>query len=92
MTIETVSQAAEAFLFTYLGIALFSIDYSFTSAAFVTILVLITIAARIAAVAICMGLMWLIKRKNGLGLKFNDICFITFGGLTKGAVSIALAF
>ncbi len=88
LAIQTLSNVAEAFLFTYLGFSLISISSNNYSFSFLFILIVITLIARLLSVAVPLTLLWLCKYR----VQFKTIVFVWYGGLIRGAIAYALTF
>jgi len=79
---------AEAGVYCYVGIALYSQMSSWWSYSFVFIMFFIIIIGRIIAVfSVFYSSRLCCKRKT---INFNELCFITYAGMIRGAIAFAL--
>ena len=88
LSIQTLSNVAEAFLFTYLGFSLISISSNNYSFSFLFILLVITLVARLLSVAVSFAVLWLC----GYRVQLKTVVFVWYGGLIRGAIAYALTF
>ena len=90
LAVETLGHGAEAFLFMYMGLTLFSIEENQISLEFSFFVLFATFIARGIAIAIpyliatkCIGIM--------KPLDLNQIMIIWFSGLVKGAIAFGMS-
>jgi NhaP-type Na+/H+ or K+/H+ antiporter len=88
LTISFMGTAAEAGVYSYIGIALYSQIPSWWSWSLISLQFLIIIFGRILAV---FGTFYLFrlcfKSRN---INFRELCFITYAGMIRGAIAFAL--
>jgi NhaP-type Na+/H+ or K+/H+ antiporter len=90
LAIETIGHAAEAFLFTYLGLCIYGVEKNKISYSFVVLLLLSCIIARAAAVFIPSLFLGLCSRFN-TRLSLRELTLIWFSGIIRGAIAFALS-
>jgi NhaP-type Na+/H+ or K+/H+ antiporter len=80
--------AAEAGVYSYVGIALYTLIPSWWSWSFITLQFIVIVIGRIVAV---FGTFYLFrlcfKSRN---INFRELCFITYAGMIRGAIAFAL--
>lgn len=95
MAINTLGHAAEAFLFIYLGIGIYTTDQETFRLDFTLYIICGGFIARAAAVFIPLGIFVLIKKcskKSSEGmLSVKQMLIIWFSGLIRGAIAFALS-
>ncbi|KAL4484481.1 hypothetical protein ABPG74_019658 [Tetrahymena malaccensis] len=91
ITVSTLSQIAESFLFIYLGISAWTYmsDANKVSISFIGISFLITCIARIGCIFVTSGIAYLFKKKTW-SVNIYELLIIWFSGLIRGAVAFAL--
>jgi NhaP-type Na+/H+ or K+/H+ antiporter len=87
LAVETIGHAAEAFLFAYLGLSLFSISENQISIQFSFFVLFATFIAR--AIAIVIPYLCVYKLTDKLDM--NQLLVIWFSGLVKGAIAFGLS-
>lgn len=90
VTISTMSFAAEAFLFTYLGMSIFSTESSSFSLTFTFLIILAAVISRFASVFISIAIYALFKRCV-IEINCKQLMLIWFSGLIRGAIAFALS-
>jgi NhaP-type Na+/H+ or K+/H+ antiporter len=90
ITISTMSFAAEAFLFTYLGMSIFSTESSTFSLTFTFLIILAAVISRFASVFISIAIYALFKRCV-IEIDCKQLMLIWFSGLIRGAIAFALS-
>ena len=90
MAINTLGHAAEAFLFIYLGIGIYTTDQETFNLNFTLLIILAGFIARAAAVFIPLGIYASIK-KCALTINVKQMLIIWFSGLIRGAIAFALS-
>lgn len=80
--------AAEAAVYSYVGIALYSLIPTWWSFSFIGAQFLIIIFGRLAAVFLTFYLFRLCFRKKTIN--FRELCFISYAGMIRGAIAFAL--
>lgn len=90
LAVDTLGHAAEAFLFTYLGLSLIGISEEKFSGWFTAGVMLAGVLARACAIFIPIGLLMLC-RKCKAGLSFKQLATIWFSGIIRGAIAFALS-
>ena len=88
LTVSFMGTAAEAGVYSYIGIALYSQIPSWWSWSFISLQFIIIVIGRIMAV---FGTFYLFrlcfKSRN---INFRELCFITYAGMIRGAIAFAL--
>lgn len=87
LAVETIGQAAEAFLFAYLGLSLFGIAENHISIEFSFFVLFATFISRAFAIIISYLLVCKLTEK----LDKNQLLIIWFSGLVKGAIAFGLS-
>jgi NhaP-type Na+/H+ or K+/H+ antiporter len=90
ITISTMSFAAEAFLFTYLGMSIFSTESSTFSLTFTFLIIIAAVVSRFASVFISIAIYALFKRCV-IEINCKQLMLIWFSGLIRGAIAFALS-
>mmetsp|Transcript_11140 Transcript_11140/g.12536 ORF Transcript_11140/g.12536 Transcript_11140/m.12536 type:complete len:336 (-) Transcript_11140:167-1174(-) len=90
MAINTLGHAAEAFLFIYLGIGIYTTDQETFNMSFTLLIILGGFIARAASVFIPLGIYAAFK-KCRLTINFKQMLIIWFSGLIRGAIAFALS-
>jgi NhaP-type Na+/H+ or K+/H+ antiporter len=90
MAINTFGHMAEAFLFIYLGIGIYTTDQETFNLNFTLLIILGGCIARAAAVFIPLGIFACIK-KFKISINFKQMVIIWFSGLIRGAIAFALS-
>lgn len=90
MTINTLGHAAEAFLFIYLGIGIYTTDQETFNFNFTLLIIVAGFIARAAAVFIPLGIFACVK-KFKISINFKQMLIIWFSGLIRGAIAFALS-
>lgn len=90
ITINTLGHAAEAFLFIYLGIGIYTTDQETFNLKLTLLIVAGGFVGRAAAVFIPLGLFAAFK-KCRISINFKQMLIIWFSGLIRGAIAFALA-
>lgn len=90
LAIETIGHAAEAFVFTYLGLSIFSIEQQYYNLPFTISLLLACMIARAAGVLIPA---LIIGVYNCFRLRINkkQLMLIWYSGTIRGAIAFALS-
>lgn len=88
LTVSFLGTAAEAAVYSYIGIALYSLIATWWSFAFIGSQILIIVAGRCIAVFFVFYAGRLCCRKKTIN--FNELCFITYAGQIRGAIAFAL--
>lgn len=80
--------AAEAGVYSYVGIALYTLIPTWWSWSFITLQFIVIVIGRIVAVFGTFYLFRLcVKSRN---INFRELCFITYAGMIRGAIAFAL--
>lgn len=87
LAVETIGHAAEAFLFTYMGLSLFGIQENEISIEFSFLVLVATFISR--AVSLAISYLFLFKLTERLDK--NQLMIIWFSGLVKGAIAFGLS-
>lgn len=93
VTFTILGAAAEAFVFAYIGLCVFTYsnsndnDHHSWSASFIGWMVLIVIVGRILAVWTAHGICKLCVRKD---ITLRELMFISYGGMIRGAIAFGL--
>ena len=90
MAINTLGHAAEAFLFIYLGIGIYTTDQETFNLQLTLLIVAGGFIGRAAAVFIPLGIFAACK-KFKISINFKQMLIIWFSGLIRGAIAFALA-
>jgi len=90
VTISTMSFAAEAFLFTYLGLSIFSTESSSFSLNFTFLIIVAAVISRFCSVFISIAIYALMKRWV-IEINCKQLTLIWFSGLIRGAIAFALS-
>ena len=90
MTINTLGHAAEAFLFIYLGIGIYSTDQRTFNMKLTMLIIAGGFVARAASVFIPLGIYAAVK-KCKISISFKQLVIIWFSGLIRGAIAFALS-
>ena len=88
LSFSFAGEVAEAAVYSYVGLALYSSIPNWWSVSFVLVQLAIIIGGRIVGVLstfYCCRLMCRTKT-----IKFNELLFITYGGMIRGAIAFAL--
>jgi len=88
LTVSFLGTAAEAAVYSYIGIGLYSLIATWWSFAFIGAQILIIVAGRCVAVLFVFYAGRLCCRKKTIN--FNELCFITYAGQIRGAIAFAL--
>ena len=90
LAVETIGHAAEAFLFTYMGLSLFSIEGNSISLQFSFLVLIATVIARAASI-ILPYLIFSKCLKICEPLDIKQLLILWFSGLVKGAIAFGLS-
>ena len=90
MAINTLGHAAEAFLFIYLGIGIYTTDQETFDLGFTMWIIFAGFIARAASVFIPLGIFAWVK-KFRISINFKQMMIIWFSGLIRGAIAFALS-
>ena len=90
MTINTLGHAAEAFLFIYLGIGIYSTDQETFNMKLTMLIIAGGFVARAASVFIPLGIYAAVKKWK-LSINIKQLTIIWFSGLIRGAIAFALS-
>ena len=90
ISISTFAYAAEAFLFAYLGLSIFSTDSSTFSLNFTFAIIFAAVLSRLGSVFISIAIYALCKRCV-IDINFKQLMLIWFSGLIRGAIAFALS-
>lgn len=90
MTINTLGHAAEAFLFIYLGIGIYTTDQQTFNLKLTLLIIAAGFVARAFSVFLPIGIYACFK-KFKLTINFKQMLIIWFSGLIRGAIAFALA-
>jgi NhaP-type Na+/H+ or K+/H+ antiporter len=88
LTISFMGTAAEAGVYSYIGIGLYSLIPTWWSPMFIFAQLVIIISGRFIAVMTIFYLGRLCCRKKTIN--FRELCFITYAGMIRGAIAFAL--
>lgn len=88
MTYEFLGKSAEAAVYSYVGISLYTSIPGFWSFSFITAQFFIIVIGRIVAVIATFYAFRLCFRKKTI--KFKELLFIIYGGMIRGAIAFAL--
>ena len=91
MTVNTVSNLSQSFLYIYLGLSAFTIEEQHVKADFILVTLGSIFVCRIFSVGIPLLLVWLCSGCKPLRLKWNQWIFVYLGGMIRGAISFALS-
>lgn len=90
MTINTLGHAAEAFLFIYLGIGIYSTDQETFNMKLTMLIIIGGFFARAASVFIPLGIFAAVK-KCKISINIKQLLIVWFSGLIRGAIAFALS-
>lgn len=90
MAINTLGHAAEAFLFIYLGIGIYTTDQETFNINLTLLITFGGLIGRAASVFIPIGIFAIFK-KCKISINFKQMLIIWFSGLIRGAIAFALA-
>jgi len=90
VTISTMAFAAEAFLFTYLGMSIFSTESSTFSLSFTFLIIIAAVLSRFASVFVSIAL-YALSMKCIIDINCKQLILIWFSGLIRGAIAFALS-
>lgn len=88
MTFAFLGTAAEAAVYAYIGIGLYSLIPTWWSFSFSAIMFVMIVLGRIALVVGVFTMFRLCFRKKTIAL--NELFFISYGGMIRGAIAFAL--
>jgi sodium/hydrogen exchanger-like protein 6/7 len=88
LTVSFLGTAAEAGVYSYIGIGLYSLIPTWWSTTFIFAQLLIIIGGRLIAVMFVFYLGRLCCRKKTIN--FRELLFITYAGMIRGAIAFAL--
>lgn len=88
MTYEFLGKTADAIVYSYVAISLYSTIPGFWSFAFIALQMAIIVVGRVFAVVVTWYLFRLCFRKATIS--FPELLFITYGGMIRGAIAFAL--
>lgn len=88
MTFGFLGTAAEAAVYAYIGIGLYSLIPTWWSFSFVGLQFTMIVLGRIAMVIFVFYMFRLCFRKKTIA--FNELLFISYGGMIRGAIAFAL--
>lgn len=89
MVANTLSHAAEAFVFIYLGIGVFTTDQQAYNMKFTILIIVSLIIARIASVFICV-VMYAFHRNWNISLSWKEAAIVCLSGIDRGAIPFAM--
>ena len=90
IAISTFGFAAEAFLFTYLGLSIFSTESSSFSLSFTFYIIIAAVFSRFGSIFISIAIYALFKRW-AIDVSWKQLTLIFFSGLIRGAIAFALS-
>jgi sodium/hydrogen exchanger-like protein 6/7/sodium/hydrogen exchanger 8 len=88
VTYEFLGKSAEAAVYSYVGISLYTSIPGFWSFSFITAQLIIIVVGRIIAVIVTFYAFTLCFKKRTI--KFKELLFIVYGGMIRGAIAFAL--
>jgi len=88
VTVSFLGQAAEAAVYSYIGISLYFTLPTWWSTSWIIVQTLIVVIGRIIGVMCTFYFFRLFFKKETI--RFNELCFITWGGMIRGAIAFAL--
>ena len=91
MTVNTVSNLSQSFLYIYLGLSAFTIEKQYVNHDFILVTLGSIFICRIFSIAIPLLLIWLCSGCKPLSLRWNQWIFVYLGGMIRGAISFALS-
>lgn len=91
ITVSTLSQISESFLFVYLGLTSWTYmsDTTKVSISFIGLSFVITCIARLGCIFLTSGVAYIFKRKTWQ-VNIYELLIVWFSGLIRGAVAFAL--
>lgn len=90
LVFTVMSQSAEAFTYTYLGLSIFTLNKGDWEPLFMFCMLLSVLVARAASILLSSGLVFLVQ-KFKFGLDTPYICVIWYSGIIRGAVAFAMS-
>lgn len=93
ITFTTLGAAAEAFVFAYIGLCVFTYvnssneSHHVWSVSFIGWMVIIVVLGRIVGVWLAHGICKICIRKD---ISLRELCFISWGGMIRGAIAFGL--
>lgn len=90
IALSTFAYAAEAFLFAYLGLSIFSTDSSTFSLNFTFLIIIAAVLSRFGSIFLSIAVYALFKRCV-IDLDCKQLLLIWFSGLIRGAIAFALS-
>lgn len=90
ISISTFGFAAEAFLFTYLGLSIFSTESSTFSLSFTFLIIIAAVLSRFASIFISIAI-YALFRRCVIDVDCKQLMLIWFSGLIRGAIAFALS-
>jgi len=88
LTVTFLGTAAEAGVYSYVGIALYSQIVSYWSFSFIAVQFAIIFIGRIMAIFFTFYMFRLCCATRTIN--FRELCFITYAGMIRGAIAFAL--
>ncbi|CAI2364053.1 unnamed protein product [Moneuplotes crassus] len=90
VSITSIAFLAEAFLFTYLGLSIFSTESSSFSLNFTFLIIIAAVLARFASVFLSIAI-YALFRRCVIEIDCKQLTLIWFSGLIRGAIAFALS-
>lgn len=91
VTVATVANISQTFIYIYLGLSLFSIEEQYVNKNFIIVTLSSILICRIFTVCVPLLLIYLSTGMKPLALRWNQWMFVYLGGLIRGAIAFALS-
>ena len=91
VTVATVANIAQTFIYIYLGLSLFSIEPEYVNKNFIMVTLASILICRVFTVGVPLLLIYLSTGMKPLALRWNQWVFVYLGGLIRGAIAFALS-
>mmetsp|Transcript_1644 Transcript_1644/g.2906 ORF Transcript_1644/g.2906 Transcript_1644/m.2906 type:complete len:186 (-) Transcript_1644:522-1079(-) len=91
LAVESISGISQSFLYIYMGLSAFSIDPDYVRTDMVKVTLASIFICRVFSVGVPILLVYLWSGMKPLSLKWNELVFVYFGGLIRGAIAFGLS-